>query len=78
MCLRRMNCIAVAQDEMLPPEHMRRLYELVKEAGSERVVWVEFPEGTHMDAYEVCRAQYWPALVQWFEQFEDTYNDDAE
>merc|ERR1719359_2001388 len=25
-------------------------------------VWEEFPEAHHMDAYEVARAQYWPAL----------------
>ena len=52
---------------MLPPAQMRALYEAVKAAGSDSVVWVEFPEGTHMDAYEVCRAQYWPAVVAFAE-----------
>ena len=44
---------------MLPPEHMRQLYEVLQEAGSRSVVWTEFPEGSHMEAYELCRQEYW-------------------
>lgn len=47
---------------MLPPAQMRTLYDAVKAAGSSSVVWIEFPEGTHMEAYDLCRAQYWPAV----------------
>lgn len=53
---------------MLPPEQMRRLFDILTSAGGKRVVWTEFPEGTHMEAYEVCRAEYWPALRAFFEQ----------
>ena len=44
---------------MLPPEQMRRLYDVLQAAGSKRVVWTEFAQGTHMEAYEICRAEYW-------------------
>ena len=47
---------------MLPPSQMRQLFEAVKSVGSSSVVWAEFPEGTHMEAYDLCRAQYWPAV----------------
>lgn len=61
--------MGITQDEMLPPEQMRRLFDILQAAGSKRVVWTEFPEGTHMEAYEVCRQEYWPALREFFEQY---------
>lgn len=57
------------KDEMLPPEHMLRLYDILKAAGSERVVWTEFPTGNHMETYELCRQEYWPAVRAFFEQY---------
>ena len=56
------------QDEMLPPEHMLQLYNVLKAAGSKRVVWTEFPTGNHMETYELCRQEYWPAVRAFFEQ----------
>lgn len=50
------------QDEMLPPEHMLRLFEVLKEGGATSVVWAEFPEGDHMQTYELCAKEYWLAL----------------
>mmetsp|Transcript_5735 Transcript_5735/g.16410 ORF Transcript_5735/g.16410 Transcript_5735/m.16410 type:complete len:339 (-) Transcript_5735:264-1280(-) len=50
------------KDEMLPPEQMRRLFTLLTEAGSRSLVWAEFEEGNHMEAYDICRAQYWGAM----------------
>jgi hypothetical protein len=56
------------QDEMLPPEHMLQLYNVLKAAGSKRVVWTEFPTGNHMETYELCRQEYWPAVRAFFQQ----------
>ena len=47
---------------MLPPIQMRQLFDAVKEAGSTSAVWTEFPTGNHMEAFDICRAQYWPAV----------------
>ena len=33
-----------------------------------RVRWVAFEEGRHLDAYDACAAQYWPALVEFARQ----------
>lgn len=48
---------------MIPSSQMRELYDTVKSAGSSSVVLTEFSEGTHMEAYDLCRAQYWPAVT---------------
>jgi hypothetical protein len=56
------------QDEMLPPEHMLQLYNVLKAAGSKRLVWTEFPTGNHMETYELCRQEYWPAVRAFFQQ----------
>jgi len=34
------------KDELIPPSHMRRLYDL---SNSPSKVWKEFPNGTHND-----------------------------
>ena len=52
---------------MLPPVQMRQLYDAVKDAGSVSAVWVEFPEGDHMQAYDLCEAEYWPAVTTFAE-----------
>lgn len=54
---------------MLPPQQMRQLYDILTAAGSKRVVWTEFPTGNHMETYELCRQQYWPAVRAFFEQY---------
>ncbi len=33
-------------------------------AAAPRVRWVAFEEGGHLDAYDACAAQYWPAVVE--------------
>ena len=60
------KCGMAAQDEIVPPAHMRALYEEVGGSGNSLVTWVEFPEAHHNDTYEVAAAQYWPALLDFF------------
>ena len=43
---------AYMQDEMLPPEHMRRMHKILL-AQQGRVTWVPLQAG-HMDAYETA------------------------
>ena len=58
----RQHVCFLVQDEMLPPAQMRQLFDAVKEAGSMSAVWTEFPNGNHMESFDICRAQYWPAV----------------
>ncbi len=53
---------------MLPPIQMQQLFDAVKEAGSTSAVWTEFPTGNHMEAFDICRAQYWPAVQAFVKQ----------
>lgn len=46
------------QDEMLPPEQMRQLYNSISSSGN--ATWAEFPQAGHMDAYET------QPLVSWY------------
>ena len=41
---------------MLPPVQMQQLFNAVKEAGSTSAVWTEFPNGNHMESFDICRA----------------------
>ena len=52
--------MASGRDEMVGRQ-MFELRAVATKAGLDPV-WEEFPEAHHMDAYEVARAQYWPAL----------------
>ena len=54
------------QDELLPPSQMQDLRRAV--AGSKTCTWVEFPYAGHMDAYELARSEYWPALSKFFNE----------
>ena len=36
------------QDEMLPPQQMRELYTIAKDAGAKDVTWVDFADAHHM------------------------------
>eukprot|EP00252_Welwitschia_mirabilis_P018989 TRINITY_DN4274_c0_g1_i2.p1 TRINITY_DN4274_c0_g1~~TRINITY_DN4274_c0_g1_i2.p1 ORF type:complete len:316 (+),score=42.05 TRINITY_DN4274_c0_g1_i2:362-1309(+) len=47
-------------DEMVPPSHMHRLYEKVKD--NSRCYFVEFPTGMHMDTWHVGGERYWQAI----------------
>ena len=53
---------------MLPPAQMRQLFDAVKEAGSTSAVWTDFPNGNHMESFDICRAQYWPAVQAFVKQ----------
>ena len=64
----QLRCHGAAQDEIVPPSHMRALHEALGGRSSSRVAWVEFPEAHHNDTYEVAAAQYWPALLAFFRQ----------
>ena len=43
---------------------MRELKDAV--ANKKNCSWVEFPYAGHMDAYELARSEYWPALIEFF------------
>ncbi|KAK9832839.1 hypothetical protein WJX81_005824 [Elliptochloris bilobata] len=58
-----MLLLSSLQDEVLPPVHMRQLYEAVGGPACTTCQWVEFPEAHHMDTYEVAAQEYWPALI---------------
>lgn len=47
--------LAGAQDELVPPTHMKGLYNIVKD--NPKVVWREFPNGTHNDT--CVQEGYW-------------------
>ncbi|KAK9838633.1 hypothetical protein WJX74_000226 [Apatococcus lobatus] len=53
------------QDELLPPSQMRELRAAAPDP--KRCTWVEFPYAGHMDAYELARTEYWPAVAEFFE-----------
>ena len=53
------------QDELLPPSQMRELKAAVPDP--KLCTWVEFPYAGHMDAYELARTEYWPAVADFFE-----------
>lgn len=59
--------LSALQDEMLPAPQMKQLYEL-----HPREPWriVYFPEGRHLDAYDSCAAQYWPAVQEFISSLE--------
>lgn len=41
------------RDELVPPDHMRQLWNSITIKGIERRTWQEFPNGTHSE----CRIQ---------------------
>lgn len=49
-----------SRDEMVPPSHMRRLYEKAKR--NLRCFFVEFPTGMHMDTWFVGGDRYWQTI----------------
>ena len=44
---------------------MRDLRAAVTNPGA--CTWVEFPHAGHMDAYELARTEYWPAVAEFFD-----------
>ncbi|CAG8563833.1 2016_t:CDS:2 [Ambispora gerdemannii] len=51
------------KDELVPPAHMRQLYELTETRG--RKVWKEFPNGTHNDT--VLQPEYFETIGEFIE-----------
>ncbi len=63
-----MHCMAMLlllhlQDEMVPFSQMQALHQA---APSQSCSWEEFPDATHMDAYDANAELYWPALRAFF------------
>uniref|UniRef100_A0A0D6R8W2 AB hydrolase-1 domain-containing protein n=1 Tax=Araucaria cunninghamii TaxID=56994 RepID=A0A0D6R8W2_ARACU len=58
--------ISGSRDEMVPPLHMHRLYERAKH--NERCMFVEFPEGMHMDTWYVGGERYWQTIQCFLER----------
>ena len=66
MCRLVYQLFLILQDELLPPSQMRDLRHAV--ANPKTCTWVEFPYAGHMDAYELARTEYWPALGHFFNE----------
>ncbi|KAF3795309.1 bem46 protein [Nymphaea thermarum] len=49
------------QDEMVPPAHMRMLYEKASSSNS-RTLFVDFPDGMHMDTWLSGAERYWRSI----------------
>ncbi|CAN6478303.1 unnamed protein product [Victoria cruziana] len=62
------------QDEMVPPVHMRMLYEKASSINS-RTLFVDFPDGMHMDTWLSGAERYWRSiqlfLVRYLPQAEE-------
>lgn len=56
-------CLVSAQDEMVPPEMMERLYASIR---SPRKHIVTFAQARHMDAYVRHRDQYWSTVKDFY------------
>lgn len=48
-------------DEMVPPSHMRELYDAAQDTSSARHTLVEFPDGTHMETWSQALSRGMPA-----------------
>ncbi|KAJ6731307.1 hypothetical protein OIU79_002606 [Salix purpurea] len=54
------------QDEMVPPSHMQMLYAKVASHNRE-CIFVEFPNGMHMDTWLAGGDRYWRTTQQFIE-----------
>ncbi|XVE70672.1 hypothetical protein DITRI_Ditri10aG0089300 [Diplodiscus trichospermus] len=55
------------QDEMVPPSHMQMLYAKAA-AHNRQCLFVEFPNGMHMDTWLAGGDHYWRTIQQFFER----------
>ncbi|KAL6000718.1 hypothetical protein ACLOJK_006444 [Asimina triloba] len=55
------------QDEMVPPSHMRMLYDKAADE-NRRCLFVDFPTGMHMDTWLVGGDRYWRSIQLFLEQ----------
>ena len=56
-----------SQDEMVPPVHMKRLYDL--SSSNPRSLFVEFPTGMHMDTWSSGGDRYWRTIQLFLEKY---------
>lgn len=56
------------QDEMVPPSHMRLLYNKAIETNSE-CLFVDFPNGMHMDTWLSGGDRYWRTIQLFLDQY---------
>lgn len=55
------------QDEMVPPFHMRMLYDKAFERNGQ-CLFVDFPTGMHMDTWLAGGDRYWRTIQLFLEQ----------
>lgn len=55
------------QDEMIPPSHMQMLYAKAA-VHNRRCVFVEFPNGMHMDTWLAGGDNYWRTIQQFLQE----------
>lgn len=55
-------------DEMVPPAHMRLLYEAAEQQSVGQHTFVEFPEGMHMDTWMQGGERYWRSIEIFLEK----------
>lgn len=55
------------QDEMVPPSHMEMLYAKAA-ARNKQCLFVEFPNGMHMDTWLAGGDRYWRTIQQFLQQ----------
>lgn len=56
------------QDELVPPSHMRSLYDKATEHNT-RCLFVEFPDGMHMDTWVHGGDRYWRSIQLFLDQY---------
>ncbi|KAK4368618.1 hypothetical protein RND71_012410 [Anisodus tanguticus] len=62
------------QDEIVPPFHMQMLY--AKAAARNRCLFVEFPNGMHMDTWLAGGDHYWRTIQKYLEEIVPEKKDD--
>lgn len=63
------------QDEMIPPVHMQMLYAKAA-AHNRQCVFVEFPNGMHMDTWLSGGDQYWRTIKEFLKEHVPEGRDD--
>ncbi|XP_057822076.2 alpha/beta hydrolase domain-containing protein WAV2 isoform X2 [Cryptomeria japonica] len=58
--------ISGSRDELVPPAHMRMLYEKTKH--NRRCMFEEFPKGTHMNTWYMAGERYWQVMQHFLEK----------
>lgn len=56
------------QDELVPPSHMRMLYDKAHEH-NRNIRFVDFPGGMHMDTWISGGDRYWRAIQLFLDQY---------